>query len=265
MTPTTLSTLAGTERDPITTSPGMSFLRRGSAVVVLVLTALLTVLFGAGSALAHVTVNSPGATQGGYAVLTFRVPTESDTASTTEIKVQLPLDQPLASVAVQPTPGWSFTVTKTKLATPITTDDGPVTEAISVIDWKADSAATAIKPGEFQQFMVSAGPLPKAASMTFKVLQTYSDKSVVSWIQEAAPGSSAEPDHPAPTLQLAAAGAATTDSSTTASSPPPSVTATASDSSSGKATTGLVLGIIGIILGGAALALVLLRGRRTTA
>lgn len=247
----------------------MNFLRRGSAFVVLLLTTLLAMLFGAGAALAHVTVNSPGATQGGYAVLTFRVPTESDTASTTELKVQLPTDQPLASVSVQPTPGWSFTVTKAKLATPITTDDGPVTEAISVIDWKADSAATAIKPGEFQQFMVSAGPLPKAASMTFKAIQTYSDKSVVSWIEEPAPGSSAEPDHPAPTLQLAAATSTGTTPSSTASDatagPAPTVTATSSsDSSSGKATTGLVLGTIGIVLGGLALALVLLRGGKRT-
>ena len=245
----------------------MNFLRHGSALVILTLSLLAATVLGAGAAFAHVTVNSPDATQGGYAVLTFRVPTESDTASTTELKVQLPTDQPLASVAVQPTPGWSFTVTKAKLATPITTDDGPVTEAISVIDWKADSAATAIKPGEFQQFMVSAGPLPKVATMTFKAIQTYSDKSVVSWIEEAAPGSSAEPDHPAPTLQLAAATGTTSAAASASAGPAPTaaVASSSSNSSSGKATTGLVLGIIGIILGGAALALVLLRGRRPTA
>ncbi|MDQ6938249.1 MAG: YcnI family protein [Actinomycetota bacterium] len=73
---------------------------------------------------AHVTVVAPGATQGGYAVLTFRVPTESDTASTTGLKVQLPPDQPLASASVQPKPGWAMKVTKRKLDTPIKTDDG---------------------------------------------------------------------------------------------------------------------------------------------
>lgn len=241
----------------------MTILRRSAALTVLVFSLLATMLVGAGVASAHVTVSSPGATQGGYAVLTFRVPTESDTASTTELKVQLPTDQPLASVSVQPTPGWSFTVSKAKLASPITTDDGPVTEAISVIDWKADSEATAIKPGEFQQFLISVGPLPKASSMTFKVLQTYSDKSVVSWIETPAPGSTAEPEHPAPTLQLApAAASAPASGSTSASSTAPTATSSTSNDGSGKATAGLVLSIVAILLAGGALAYSVTRGRR---
>ncbi|HEY7049463.1 MAG TPA: YcnI family protein [Jatrophihabitantaceae bacterium] len=160
----------------------------------------------AAPASAHVTVNSPGATQGGYAVITFRVPTESDTASTTALKVQLPTDTPFASVAVQPHPGWTFTTKTIKLASPIKTDDGDeISQAVSEIDWTATSAATAIKPGEFDQFDVSVGPLPKAESVSFKAIQVYSDGSVVNWTDVPAPGSTVEPDHPAPTLQLAAA------------------------------------------------------------
>lgn len=160
----------------------------------------------AAPAYAHVTVSSPGATQGGYAVLTFQVPTESDTASTTTLKVQLPTDAPFASLQVRPISGWSFTTKTTKLASPIKTDDGnEVSQVISEIDWTADSAATAIKPGEFEQFQVSAGPLPKAASVAFKVIQGYSDGSQVNWTEVPAPGSTVEPEHPAPTLTLAAA------------------------------------------------------------
>lgn len=239
----------------------MKLIRRCLALTTLTGALAASTLLGAGAASAHVTVSSPGAAQGGYAVLTFRVPTESDTASTTELKVQLPTDQPLASVAVQPHVGWTFTLTKAKLATPISSDDGSITEAVSVIDWKASSAATAIKPGEFDQFLISAGPLPKVASMRFKAIQTYSDGKVVSWIEEAAPGSTAEPEHPAPTLQLAAAG--DTQSSASPSSSGPSVTAAGSQPSSGdgKATAGIVLGIVGIVLGAIALALVLVRRR----
>ncbi len=237
-------------------------IRRTTAAATLVAALAAIGTLGAGQASAHVTVNGPGATQGGYAVLAFRVPTESDTASTTELKIQLPTDQPLASVAVQPHPGWSFTVTKTKLATPIASGDGNLTEAISVIDWKADSAATAIKPGEFDQFLINVGPLPKAASMTFKAIQTYSDSKIVSWIEQAAPGSATEPNHPAPTLQLAAA--TSPASSASPAGPPATASVTAvsqQSSSSGKATTGIVLGGIGTLLGALALALVLLRGR----
>jgi len=125
------------------------------------------------------------------------VPTESDTASTTKIVVQLPT---VGSVSVQPTAGWTVATKTTKLAKPITTDDGPISQTISQITWTA--AAGGIEPGQFQQFFVSLGPLPKAASVSFPAIQYYSDGSVVKWIEKAAPGSTAEPEHPAPTLSL---------------------------------------------------------------
>ena len=99
-------------------------------------------------ALAHVTVNSPGATQGGFGVLTFRMPNETDNTNATELKVQLPAEQPLASVSVKPQPGWTYTVTRAKLSQPITDDDGnKVTDYPSVVDWRA--TAGGIKPGEY--------------------------------------------------------------------------------------------------------------------
>ncbi|HKC28392.1 MAG TPA: YcnI family protein [Jatrophihabitans sp.] len=195
-------------------------------------------------ALAHVTVGSADAAPGGYAVLTFRVPTESDTASTTALAVVLPADHPIASVSVQPHPGWSFTVTKAKLNPPLTTDDGQVTEAVSQIHWTADSAASAIKPGEFDQFNISAGPLPEVDALTFKAIQNYSDGTVVNWIEQAAPGSTTEPEHPAPTLHIAAA------------------TPAAADSNSAEATAALVIAIAAALLGAGAF-LVALRSRRT--
>jgi uncharacterized protein len=91
------------------------------------------------------------------------------------------------------------------LAKPVTTDDGTVTEAVREIDWTADSAASAIRPGEFDEFEILAGPLPDTASVTFKAIQTYSDGTIVSWIETPAPGSTTEPDHPAPVLSLSAA------------------------------------------------------------
>jgi uncharacterized protein YcnI len=111
-------------------------------------------------ALAHVTVNSPGATQGSFGVLTFRMPNETDSANATELKVQLPPDQPLASVSVKPQPGWTYTVTRAKLPQPITDDDGnQVTDYPSVLDWKA--IAGGIKPGEYAEFQLSVGPLAR--------------------------------------------------------------------------------------------------------
>jgi len=225
---------------------------RRSLTVAVALTLAWLVGF-AGTASAHVSVSSPAAAQGGYASIIFKVPTESATASTTGLKVQLPAEQPLASVSVLPIAGWSYKVTKAKLATPISSDDGDITEAVSVIEWKADSAGAAIKPGEFNQFTISAGPLPKAPAMTFKAIQTYSDGSTVSWIEQAAEGSGTEPEHPAPTLALAAAGASSAPSSAAPSSTAPATASSSSDEGNGRATTALVLAIVALLLGAAAL------------
>jgi uncharacterized protein len=237
---------------------------RGLSIAVVVFGAWLAGFLGAGSAVAHVSVSSPAAVQGGYASLIFKVPTESANASTTGLKVQLPLDQSLASVSVLPVPGWTYTVTKSKLPTPIKSDDGDITEAVSVIEWKAAGAQTAIKPGEFNQFTISAGPLPKAASMTFKAIQSYSDGKVVSWIEQAAEGSTAEPEHPAPVLNLAAAGggSAPVGNPAAASTAPSSVAVSGtSGNSDARANTALALGAFGVLLGAVSLAVAML-GRR---
>jgi uncharacterized protein YcnI len=213
-------------------------------------------------ALAHVTVNSPGATQGSFGVLTFRMPNETDSANATELKVQLPPDQPLASVSVKPQPGWTYTVTRAKLPQPITDDDGnQVTDYPSVVDWKA--TAGGIKPGEYAEFQLSVGPLPKADSMTFKALQTYSNGETVSWIDLPAAGSSDEPEHPAPTLKLAPAGGAATAPATNAAAAP----AAASDEGAGggSVTGAYVVGGIGLVAGLAAFGVAVSGRRRRTA
>ncbi|NGN95748.1 YcnI family protein [Nocardioides sp. KC13] len=152
----------------------------------------------AAAASAHVSVNPDSAPAGGYSKLTFKVPNESDTASTTKLRVVLPTEHPLTSVSVQPRAGWTYQVKTTKLSKPLTDHDGnEITQAVSEVNWTAESAATAIKPGEFDEFSISVGPLPDSGSMTFKALQTYSDGSVARWIDEDESG-----EKPAPTLDL---------------------------------------------------------------
>src|SRR5579859_3366521 len=175
----------------------------------------LAVLAVSVPAWAHVTVSAPGAARGGTdQIITFRVPNESATAATTELQVKFPTNTPIASVLPQPNPGWTVTVTSVKLAKPIHTDDGDIPEAVSEITWKADSTTAGIPVGQFDQFVVIAGLLPDAPSLTFPAIQTYSDGTVVKWIEIAAPGSSSQPDHPAPVLALGAA--APTDGGVTA-------------------------------------------------
>ncbi|MFJ2033984.1 YcnI family protein [Streptosporangium sp. NPDC087985] len=152
-------------------------------------------------AFAHVKVTPDTATQGGYAAVSFRVPNERDNASTTKIEVQLPTDHPLASVSVKPHPGWSYEITKTKLATPIESHGAQISEVVDKITWTAVDSNSAINPGEYDEFSVSAGPLPATDQLVFKTLQHYSNGEVVRWIQDPAPGADA-PERPAPVLKL---------------------------------------------------------------
>jgi uncharacterized protein YcnI len=216
--------------------------------------AVTTVAFvgvAAGTASAHVTVHADNATSGASDVaVTFRTPNEMDNASTTKLDVFFPAATPLLGVLVQQHPGWTAKATTTKLAKPVTTDDGTITEAVSEVVWTADSAADALQPGQSGDFVVTAGQLPDAKSLTFKALQTYSNGKVVRWIEIAAPGA-AEPDNPAPVLDLAAAApeasaapsAVATPSSATSK---PVVTAARASTSDGTARA---LGVIGIVVG----------------
>jgi uncharacterized protein YcnI len=175
-----------------------------SRAVLVAVAGIALVLLTAGPASAHVHVDGVDVAQGGYGVLTFRVPTESATASTTKVSVAFPADTPIASVSTQPLPGWTATVRTAKLSKPVTTDDGSVDTYVSSVTWTADSRADAIAPGEFQQFSVSAGPLPKVSELVLPTTQTYSDGTVVNWNERSA-DAAAEPAHPAPVLALSAA------------------------------------------------------------
>ncbi len=202
----------------------------------------------AAPAAAHVSVSSAAAVQGGYSTVTFKVPNESDDASTTKLEVNLPQDAPVASVSVRPVPGWTAVAEKAKLATPLEAHGTQITEAVSKITWTASGDA-AIKPGEFQTFDVSMGPLPQAEQMVFKSLQTYSDGTVVRWIDEPSTDGT-EPESPAPVLKLAAAAAeGATAPATGPAAAPPAAEEKSSDLGTVLGGTGIALGLAGLILG----------------
>lgn len=116
--------------------------------------------------------------------------------------------------------------------------------------WTADPGV-GIAPGQFQQFVLSAGPLPEQEEVEFKAVQTYSDGNVVNWDQEELADGS-EPDKPAPTLTLAAS---TGDAHGAPAADNTAETSAASESSSSDNTArwlggvGLVLGALGAALG----------------
>ncbi|HEY2671692.1 MAG TPA: DUF1775 domain-containing protein, partial [Rugosimonospora sp.] len=115
------------------------------------------------------------------------MPSESATASTTQLLITFPADTPSTSVDTQPKTGWTATITKKPLTKPITSSSGSqITAYVAQVDFKATTPSAAIPPGQFDMFNLSAGPFPKASSASFGALQTYNDGSTVNWDEKSA-------------------------------------------------------------------------------
>ncbi|MFD3509922.1 YcnI family protein [Nocardia sp. NPDC058666] len=203
-----------------------NFITRSTGTVAL---AAGLVVAACGSAAAHVTVDAPGAAKGKYTVATFKVPTESDTASTTGLRVTVPN---LKSVRTEPMPGWTSKVERN--------DKG---ESVAVV-WTVEPGNTGVGPGQFQRFVLSIGPLPDQETVNFPAQQTYSDGKVVAWDQPSTDG--AEPEHPAPALTLTAKSGAEGSDHQVASAERPAETDTVARWLGG---IGLALGLFAAALG----------------
>lgn len=212
----------------------------------------LALLAAPSAASAHVTLQPNEAVAGAYTVENVRVPNERDNAATTKVAVRMP--HGFVAASYQATPGWKVKITKTKLAKPVQTPDGPITEEVSQITWTAASKADGIQPGQFRDFPLSVQIPGKAGDkLTFKALQTYSNGEVVRWI---GPPDASEPA-PQVTVTAAPAGggghAAMSATPTVSVTPAADVTKDSSGASKGLAIAALVAGVLGIALGGAAL------------
>ena len=262
------------------TSPARRVLRPGTATVlapssptsrrvlrlatVLALTATAGVL-GAAPAFAHVTAQPGNAAQGGYSVVSLRVPNESDTAGTVKLEVTLPADHPLSSVRTTPVPGWTATMTKAAVTPPVQVGERTLSEAVRTVTWTANPG-TRIGPGEFLEFPLSVGPLPTGVGeIALPAVQTYDDGEVVAWDQPMNPDGS-EPERPAPTLTLTPAvgdghGSAHGAAAPIVDAPAAPAAETTDTTARWLAGAGLLVGALGLGVGGGAV----LRNRRAPA
>jgi uncharacterized protein YcnI len=224
--------------------------RRAGAALATITVVAGAALLTAPAASAHVRVVPESTAGGGFSKLTFRVPNESDSAGTTSLVVTFPENAPLAFVSVQPVAGWTATVAKAKLATPIDVEGTKVTEAPRTVTWKA-APGVQIAPGQFQEFAVSAGPLPESGEMVFAAAQTYSDGEVVNWNQPEAAGGE-EPEKPAPAFAITAAtgdGHGGDDAHDDADDAAPASAATVDDDAEDQATAALWLAGAALVVG----------------
>lgn len=220
-------------------------------------------LLAPAAAQAHVSIHPNEVPTGSFATLGIRVPNEMEKANTIKLAVQVPPG--FLDISTEYMPGWTAKVLTGKLAKPVQTDDGEVTEQVREIVWTGDGKQGVIPPGQFVDFSISTEIPGKAGQeLTFKVLQYYDNGEVIRWI-----GSPAS-ETPAPQIDVTAAGGVLQDvagSETAPPSPPATASETGpadSSSSSGDSASkglgiaALIVGALGLIAGGAAL----IRSRR---
>lgn len=234
---------------------------RRSTVAALAATASLA---APAAAQAHISFHPNTVPEGAFATLTIRDPNESETASVVKLAVQLP--DGVTDVSAAPPPGWTFSTKTEKLATPIQTEEGPVTEQVKEITFTGNGKDGRIVPGQFQNFPILTS-LPGTAGkvLTFPAVETYTDGRVTRWI---GPPSS---DQPAPTINITAKNGPIQDVAGTEAGPPgasnastagadaPRAAAKDDGPSTGLVVAALILGAVALIVGVVAL----VRSRRT--
>ena len=194
---------------------------------------------------AHVTVHPNVIPEGAYAVLDIRVPNETEDADTTKVAVQMPAGTTYA--AVSPPPGWQGKVVK----------QGDTVRQVVFSGGR-------IPPEQFVEFPVSIAVPGKAGdTLEFPALQTYDDGEVVRWI--GAP----DADKPASTITVSEEGGLIQDSTgehgggsheETADTGETAETAATTttvreEADNGLAVAALIVGALGLLAGGAALAM----------
>ena len=215
------------------------------------------------AASAHVDIEPNTAEAGASSRFTFSALNES-LASTIKVEVQMPTDTPIITATSLPTPGWTTTIIREELETPVKIGEADVAEAVTRIVFEAEPG-NGIRPGEFQEWRVSMSPIPDAGSVIFPSIQTYDDGEVVEWTATAEEIEADATLKPAPVLFIndepiadSHGGAKGEHSEEEAAEP--SAASTAVD------TVGAALGVAALVLSAIALTLsiVLYRRGRTT-
>lgn len=203
------------------------------------------------AASAHVSVTPYTAAPGSYAIVTFKIPNESATATTDRVEVDLPTATPFASVNYVPVAGWDVNLVTEKLPKPVKVDGGEVTEAVTKVVWTAQPG-NAIKDGQLLLLPLSVGPVPDTGQILLPAIQTYSDGTVVKWSEKGV-----DAEQPAPVLYVTDTPVASKDAdaevtAATEKEAHGGASAAASVASDpiarGLGISGLVVGAVGIVL-----------------
>lgn len=195
---------------------------------------------------AHVTITPDTTAAGSYAVLTVSVPHGCEGSPTTKVAIRLPDE----IYAVTPTRNsfWETDTVMKRLSEPIADAHGnEITERVEQVVY---TARTPLPDGQRDTFELSLQlPDAEGETLAFPVLQSC-QRGETGWTEVAAEGQDAdELEHPAPLVTITAA-----EGGHGGEAPAVSTDADGGSGDDGLALAGLGTGIVGIVVGGLALA-----------
>ncbi|HTZ85405.1 MAG TPA: YcnI family protein [Solirubrobacteraceae bacterium] len=219
---------------------------------------MFSALLWSAVAQAHVSIHPNTLPAGAFATLDVRVPGEEADAHITKIAMLFPPG--FSDVSYEPVSGWKVRTVERKLGS---------SSEIARVEWTWSGPLGEVGDSQFVQLPLAVAIPEDAAgkALEFRTVQTYSNGHVEHWIDP-----SLDAEHPSPRINVIAKGGAIEDiageeagptagqdvgSSVPSASAPP-VAQSSNGASKGLAITALILGALGLLLGGVALA----RGRR---
>ena len=174
--------------------------------VTLVVTFLLATTLGllalAEPAAARVSIVPGTVKGGGTETFAVRLANERQDESSNRFVLVFPKDVPISSVEVAPVEGWTVTVHQRPLARLAEVDGQVVREVAASIVWEGDR----VGPGQYEQFLVTLGPLPRDGRLAFTATQSYTDGDTDTWTDATAAG---RQDSTGPTVTIGSGRVAT--------------------------------------------------------
>jgi uncharacterized protein YcnI len=154
--------------------------RRAAFVV---LFALLGLLALAPAVQARVSIVPGAVPGGGTSVFAFRLANERPDTASTRLELTFPQDPPIAFAEVAGVRGWTATITPRELPEPIQAGDKTITEVVGSIVLSGGS----VGPGQFEQFLITLGPLPADGRLVLDAVQGYANGQSDTWTGATAP------------------------------------------------------------------------------
>lgn len=226
-----------------------SSLRRALSATAIAGGTAALMMAGLAGASAHVSINPDKTTANSYALLTFGVPHGCDTTGTTKLTINLPEELTDATPTVNP--NWTVEKVTQTLPEPKKLADGTsITKRTSQIVYTAKAP---LDP-HLRDALVLSVKLPDTAGKTlyFPTLQNC-EQGQTNWAEIPKDGQDAHSlKAPAPSVAVTAADPAAGDSHMAASISTEQAASVTDDGSQARSWAGLIAGVAGLGLGGAA-------------